>query len=54
MTRLITYMNRNPLPLGLPPQSWPFVTAYDNWPLHAGHSPNSPYAKRLREVGHYS
>src|SRR5437016_1419391 len=49
--RTIPYIERNPLPLGLPQQHWPFVTVYDGWPLHAGHSPHSPYAKRLREVG---
>jgi REP element-mobilizing transposase RayT len=49
--RTIGYIERNPLPLGLPIQSWPFVETYDNWPLHAGHSPNSPYAQRLRSVG---
>ena len=52
--RTIGYIDRNPLPIGLPRQAWPFVTAYDNWPLHPGHSPNSPYAKRLRAVGRYS
>jgi REP element-mobilizing transposase RayT len=26
----------------------PFVTEYDGWPLHPGHNPNSPYARRLR------
>ena len=52
--RTITYVDRNPIKIGLPRQSWPFVMPYDNWPLHAGHSPNSPYAKRLREVGRYN
>ena len=51
--RTIRYVERNPLPLGLPVQRWPFVTPYDDWPLHPGHSPNSPYAKRLRELGRY-
>jgi REP element-mobilizing transposase RayT len=51
--RTIGYIERNPLPLGLPAQSWPFVVPYDDWPLHAGHSPNSPYAKRLRAAGRY-
>ena len=46
--RTIPYVERNPLPLGRSVQRWPFVTAYDNWPLHPGHSPNSPYARRLR------
>jgi REP element-mobilizing transposase RayT len=46
--RTIPYINRNPLPLGLPEQHWPFVTPYDGWPLHAGHNANSPFARRLR------
>ena len=46
--RTIRYIERNPLPLGLPMQRWPFVKVYDGWPLHPGHSPNSPYARRLR------
>jgi REP element-mobilizing transposase RayT len=49
--RTIGYIERNPLPLGLAGQRWPFVKVYDGWPLHPGHSPNSPYAKRLREAG---
>jgi REP element-mobilizing transposase RayT len=49
--RTITYIERNPLPLGLAAQRWPFVKTYDGWPLYPGHSPNSPYAKRLREAG---
>lgn len=51
--RTIRYVEKNPLPLGEAVQSWPFVTAYDGWPLHPGHSPTSPYARRLREVGQY-
>ena len=51
--RTIPYIERNPLPLRLPVQRWPFVVPYDDWPLHAGHSPNSPYAKRLRAAGRY-
>lgn len=51
--RTILYIERNPLPLGLPRQTWPFVKPYDGWPLHPGHSPNSPYARRLREAGRY-
>jgi REP element-mobilizing transposase RayT len=51
--RTIRYIERNPLPLSESVQSWPFVKAYDGWPLHPGHSPNSPYAKRLRAVGRY-
>ena len=49
--RAIGYIDRNPLAIDLPAQHWPFVTPYDDWPLHSGHSPNSPYAKRLRAAG---
>jgi REP element-mobilizing transposase RayT len=52
--RTIGYIERNPLPLGLPGQHWPFVRSYDGWPLHPGHSPNSPYARRLRDAGRYA
>lgn len=52
--RTIPYIENNPLPLGLPIQRWPFIQPYDNWPLHPGHSPTSPYARRLRAVGRYS
>lgn len=51
--RTIGYIERNPLPLRLPVQRWPFVKEYDNWPLHARHSPNSPYVKGLRAAGRY-
>jgi REP element-mobilizing transposase RayT len=51
--RVIPYIEQNPIKIGLPEQKWPFVVPYDNWPLHPGHSPNSPYAKRLRELGRY-
>ncbi len=51
--RTISYIEQNPVKIGLPLQRWPFVKAYDNWPLHVGHSPNSPYAKRLRAFGRY-
>lgn len=51
--RTIRYVVRNPLPLRLPEQVWPFVKEYDGWPLHPGHAPNSPYAKGLRAVGRY-
>jgi REP element-mobilizing transposase RayT len=51
--RVISYVERNPTKIGLHRQKWPFVLPYDNWPLHPGHSPNSPYAKRLRELGRY-
>jgi REP element-mobilizing transposase RayT len=46
--RTIGYINDNPTKHRLPPQRWPFVKEYDGWPLHPGHSPNSPYVKRLR------
>jgi REP element-mobilizing transposase RayT len=46
--RTIDYVNENPLHISQPRQNWPWVTAYDNWPLHEGHNPNSPYARRLR------
>lgn len=46
--RTIPYIQGNPMKHRLPPQRWPFVRAYDGWPLHPGHSPNSPYARRLR------
>lgn len=51
--RTITYIEANPDPVGLPRQHWPFVQPYDNWPLHEGHSPSSPYARRLRAAGKY-
>jgi len=51
--RTIPYIEQNPTKIGLPSQHWPFVKPYDGWPLHAGHSPNSPYAKGLRAVGRY-
>jgi REP element-mobilizing transposase RayT len=51
--RTIRYIEKNPEFIGLPQQSWPFVTPYNGWPLYPGHSPNSPYARRLREVGRY-
>lgn len=49
--RTITYIEKNPLPYRLPVQQWAFVTPYDNWPLHIGHSPNSPYVKALKAAG---
>ena len=45
--RTIGYVERNPLEIGLPAQAFPFVTPYDGWPLHPGHNPNSPYARRM-------
>ncbi len=46
--RTIRYIEENPVKWKLPRQRWLFVKEYDGWPLHPGHSPNSPYAKRLR------
>ncbi len=46
--RTIRYVEENPIKWRLPRQHWPFVSAYDGWPLHPGHDPNSPYARRLR------
>ena len=51
--RTIAYIERNPDPYGLPRQHHPFVIPYNDWPLHPGHSPNSPYAQALRAVGRY-
>jgi len=51
--RTIRYVNNNPRKGRLPDQHWPFVTPYNNWPLHPGHSPNSPYARQLRRAGRY-
>jgi len=44
--RTISYIERNPSKMRMPQQHWPFVQAYNGWPLHEGHSPNSPYARR--------
>ncbi|HUU58284.1 MAG TPA: transposase, partial [Phycisphaerae bacterium] len=46
--RSIRYIQQNPVKFGLPVQAWEFVKAYDGWPLHPGHSSNSPYVRRLR------
>lgn len=46
--RTVEYVQGNPSKGGLPAQTYPFVSGHDNWPLHAGHDPNSPYARRLR------
>ncbi|MFA7236183.1 MAG: transposase [Phycisphaeraceae bacterium] len=51
--RTITYIERNPLSLRQPVQQWPCITPYNNWPLHEGHSSNSPYVKALRAAGRY-
>jgi REP element-mobilizing transposase RayT len=49
--RTIGYIERNPLPYGLPIQQWKFVKPYDGWPLHPGHDRNSPYVVGLRAAG---
>jgi len=46
--RTVKYIQDNPINARLPAQSWSFVKEYDDWPLHPGHDPNSPYARRLR------
>ena len=46
--RAIRYVEENPVKWKLPRQQWGFVKEYDGWPLHPGHHPNSPYARRLR------
>lgn len=46
--RTIGYVEQNPVKIRLPKQRWEFVKTYDGWPLHEGHDPNSPYARRLR------
>ncbi len=51
--RTIGYIDSNPMQMRMPRQTWPFITAYDRWPLHPGHSPNSPYVKRLKAAGRY-
>jgi hypothetical protein len=53
VTRTGQYIENNSIKIGLPRQCWPFIIPYDRWPLHEGHSPNSPYAKALRAVGRY-
>lgn len=53
ITRTIRYIERNPIKIHLPAQRWSFVSAYDGWPLHPGHNPNSPYALALRKTGRY-
>lgn len=53
VTRTIRYIDGNPTKMRLAQQRWSFVQTYDNWPLHAGHSPNSPYVRALRASGRY-
>jgi REP element-mobilizing transposase RayT len=47
------YIDDNPKKMRLAGQRWAFVSEYDNWPLHVGHSRNSPYARALRAAGRY-
>jgi REP element-mobilizing transposase RayT len=51
--RVIEYVDENPDKIGQPRQRWPYVIPYNNWPLHEGHDPNSPYARRLRQSRGY-
>ncbi len=51
--RTIGYVEMNPIKIRWPAQSWPFVKAYDDWPLHPGHSIHSPYVKALKAAGRY-
>jgi hypothetical protein len=46
--RTIDYVEENPLVIGQSALHHEFVKDYDGWPLHPGHDPESPYAKRLR------
>jgi REP element-mobilizing transposase RayT len=46
--RTISYIEENPVKIRLSKQVHSFVKPYDNWPLHEGHSPNSPYVNRMR------
>lgn len=51
--RTIKYVEQNPIKLRWPAQGWPFVKGYDGWPLHPGHSLNSPYVRALKAAGRY-
>lgn len=53
VVRTIRYVVDNPKKMRMPVQRWPFVKEYDNWPLHVGHSANSPYVRALRAAGRY-
>jgi len=46
--RTIDYVRDNPVRIGQGIRDWSFVKPYDSWPLHEGHNPNSPYARRLQ------
>lgn len=52
--RTIRYVEDNPLPWRLPKQRYDFVTPYDDWPLHTGHSQASPYVTALKKAGRYT
>lgn len=51
--RTIHYVEQNPMKARMPQQAWDWVTAYDDWPLHIGHSPTSPYVVALKRAGRY-
>jgi hypothetical protein len=51
--RTIGYIRQNPIPYHLPIREYAFITPYDNWPLHEGHSMRSPYVKALIAAGRY-
>ncbi len=51
--RTIRYIEHNPVKMRLPVQHWDFVKEYDNWPLHKGHSQNSPYVQALKRASRY-
>ncbi|MEM6506292.1 MAG: transposase [Planctomycetota bacterium] len=51
--RTIRYVEKNPLQARMAAQDWPYVNDYDRWPLHPGHSADSPYAKALKKAGRY-
>ncbi len=53
VSRTVRYVEDNPRKAKLSDQRWSFVMAYDRWPLHPGHSQNSPYARLLRQAGRY-
>jgi REP element-mobilizing transposase RayT len=53
VARTIRYVERNPTQARMAEQSWSFVKPYDRWPLHPGHSANSPYVKALKKAGRY-
>ncbi len=46
--KTIDYVRENPIKARMREQNWSFVKPYDNWPLFEGHSPNSPYARRMK------